>query len=214
MTGGWPTGGASAAAPWGIAVLGVGNPDRGDDGVGPAVVAALAGRLPADVALAVLDAEPSRLMDAWFPAGLVLVVDAAAPSPDGGVPSGTVCILEIDAADPAGPRPGSAVAGPQRSPGSPPLPELAVSSHGSGVGTAVALAGVLGRLPRRLVIVAVTGATFDLGAPMSESVRAAVPLAADTVIAAVRRGHPTTTARPPPVSPVMPGAAVAPFQCS
>jgi len=187
VTGGLPAG-APAAASRGIAVLGVGNPDRGDDGVGPAVVAALAGRLPADVALAVLDGEPSRLIDAWFAAALAVVVDAAAPSPDDGVPSGTVRVIEIDAADLAGLRPGGAVAGPQGSPGSPVLPELAVSSHSTGVATAIALGAVLGRLPRRLVIVAVTAATFDLGAPMSEPVRTAVPRVADTVVAAVRRG--------------------------
>ena len=171
-----------------VAVLGVGNPDRGDDGVGPAVVAALAGRLPAEVVLAVLDGEPSRLIDAWSGAELAVVVDAVAPSPDDGVPPGTVRVIELDAADLAGLGPGGAVAGPQESPGSPVLPELAVSSHGTGVATAIALGAVLGRLPRRLVVVAVTAATFDLGAAMSDAVRAAVPRAADTVVA-VGRGR-------------------------
>jgi len=208
VTGGLP-GGPPVPVRCGIAVLGVGNPDRGDDGVGPAVVAALAalaGRLPGDVRLAVLDGEPSRLVDAWSAAALAVVVDAAAPSPDGAVPAGTVDVIEIDPADQAGLGPpdgavaqaqgssgtqGSAgtqgSSGPQRSPGPLVLPEFAVSSHSTGVATAIALGAALDRLPGRLVIVAVTGTRFDLGAAMSEPVRAAVSRAADAVVAAAKR---------------------------
>lgn len=151
-----------------VAVLGVGNPDRGDDGVGHAVVATLSGNLPAHVGLRVLDGEPSRILDAWAGTALTVVVDAAEPSGDADEP-GTVRVVDMaDARDAAG----STVSL---------LPDLAVSSHGAGIATAIELGAVLDRLPGRLVIVAVTGATFGLGDPMSEPVQAAVAVAAQAV---------------------------------
>ena len=44
-----------------VVVIGVGNPMRGDDGVGPAVVEEL-GRVPAVVELVVCDGEAGRTM--------------------------------------------------------------------------------------------------------------------------------------------------------
>ena len=54
---------------------------------------------------------------------------------------------------------------------------------------ALALSGGVLYLQATCHVVAVTAATFDLGSAMSEPVRAAIPFAADTVVAAVRRGH-------------------------
>ena len=46
-------------------VIGVGNEYRRDDGIGPALVAALADHWLPGVRLVVSDGEPARLMDDW-----------------------------------------------------------------------------------------------------------------------------------------------------
>jgi hydrogenase maturation protease len=127
----------------------LGHPDRGDDAVGPLV----AERLQAAGAT-VLDCneEPTRLIDAWDGLDVVVIVDAvhsnAAP--------GTLHRFE---------------------PGEEPLPsELALAStHALSVTDALEVARALGRAPRRVVVLGVEGATFELGAPLTPAVEAAIP---------------------------------------
>ncbi|WP_406483160.1 hydrogenase maturation protease [Streptomyces platensis] len=65
-----------------IAVIGVGNDYRRDDGVGWAVVAGLAQRpLPHGTRLTITDGEPTRLINAWDGADLAILVDAARVPP-------------------------------------------------------------------------------------------------------------------------------------
>jgi len=145
-------------------VIGVGNPMRRDDGVGWAVVDALADPACAGepgVRLVRLDGEPARLVDAWTGAALAVVVDAARGSGAAG---------EVEVEDPYG---GRAEARP------------AVGSHALGVDDAVALGAALGRLPARLVLVRVLGADFGNGEGLSPAVAAAVPTAAAAARAAL-----------------------------
>jgi len=140
-----------------IAVIGVGNEFRRDDGVGWAVVARLAERaeerpLPSGTTLLVCDGDPARLITLWEGADLAIVVDAAHAHP--GHP-GRVHRLELD--------------GEQLS-----QTGSATSSHGLGLGDAVELARELDRLPRQLVVYAVEGADSSLGTGLSTSVAAVV----------------------------------------
>jgi hydrogenase maturation protease len=138
-------------------VVGLGNPDRGDDGVGPAVAqVVLAMDLPG--VRVVADAEPLHLLDDDVVEDVVVVVDAARS----GRPPGTVQVL--DALRTLPPWTGTG------------------STHTVGIDLAVELLGALGRLPGRLALIAVEGECFDAGAALSPSVRAAVPVAADTVL--------------------------------
>ncbi|MGW7409954.1 hydrogenase maturation protease [Streptomyces sp. NPDC054833] len=143
-----------------IAVIGVGNEFRRDDGVGWAVLARLRERtgqrpLPPGTVLATCDGDPARLIGLWEGAGLALVVDAAHAHP--GTP-GHVHRLELDSGRLAQPP--------------------TTSSHGLGLGEAVELARVLGVLPDHLVVYAVEGADSALGTGLSPAVAAAVePLA-------------------------------------
>jgi hydrogenase maturation protease len=146
-----------------IAVIGVGNEFRRDDGVGWEAIARLRKRaggppLPAGTVLATCDGDPARLIGLWEDAGLAVVVDAAHAHP--GSP-GRVHRLELD---------GERLA---RS--------TATSSHGLGLGEAVELARALGRLPERLVVYAVEGADDSLGTGLSPAVTAAVDPLVDTV---------------------------------
>jgi hydrogenase maturation protease len=157
-------------------VIGVGNAYRRDDGVGLAVAARLRGGVPTGVELVVCEQEPSRLIDDWQGAASALVVDAVAS----GAPPGT--LHRFDAG--AGPIP----AGVFRS-----------STHAFGVGDAVELARVLGKLPDRVVVYGVEGGEFAAGEGLSAPVEAAVEPAAQAVLddlkQLLREGEPCTSER-------------------
>ncbi|MFB7209092.1 hydrogenase maturation protease [Streptomyces sp. NPDC056255] len=136
-----------------VAVIGVGNEFRHDDGVGWAVVAQLAERaearpLPSGTALLVCDGDPARLITLWEDADLAIVVDAAHAHP--GRP-GRLHRLKVDD-------------------GQLSQTGTATSSHGLGLGNAVELA----RLPGQLVVYAVEGADSSLGTGLSAPVAAIV----------------------------------------
>ena len=149
----------------GAVVIGVGNPDRGDDGVGPEVLGRLAGRLPDDVRLLSLaGADPAAIMEAWSGSGRVVLVDAMVS----GAAPGT--IARYDAA--AGPLPAGL--------------RLA-STHALGAEAAVEMARALGRLPGRLVVYGVEGVSFAAGSGLSPAVRAALSAAVERVVEEVGR---------------------------
>ncbi|UNO43352.1 hydrogenase maturation protease [Streptomyces sp. MST-110588] len=151
-----------------IAVIGVGNTFRHDDGIGPAVVRRLRERtrhrpLPPSVTLADCDGDPGRLMSLWEGTELAVVVDAAHAHP--GRP-GRVHRLDH--------------------PGRYARP-AAASSHGLGLGEAVQLSDALGRLPGRLVVLAVEGADRSLGTGLTPAVAGTVDRLADAVEAEIVR---------------------------
>lgn len=145
-------------------VVGLGNPDRGDDAVGHTVarrVAAL--RLPG---IQVVEREdPTSLIDLWGDRDLAVVVDAVSSN---GVP-GTLMIME------------SGVGGA-------PLTEDAWTrtgrggTHAFGLAAAVELSRALHRLPRRLVLIGIEAGGLEHGEPLSAPVSAAVELAVEAVI--------------------------------
>lgn len=141
-------------------VIGVGNPDRGDDGVGTEVLGRLEGRVPTGVRLVRLSgADPAQIIEAWAGADRVFLVDAMVS----GAPAGTVRRFD-------------AVAGPL------PAEVSLASTHALGAGTAIEMARVLGRLPRSLVVYAIEGATFTVGAGMSPAVAAAAAEVAGRIL--------------------------------
>ena len=147
-----------------ILVLGLGNPDRGDDAVGPLVARRLAGRLPPDVRVATRSGDMLALIEDWSDCDALVCIDAAAPA---GAP-GRLHRLDLAADDlPRDPGP--------------------ASSHGFGLAEAVALARALGRAPARIVVHAVEGACFDGGAPPTPCVAAAAEAVVERVVAEVAR---------------------------
>ena len=142
-------------------VIGLGNPDRGDDAVGVQVARRVAAeRL--DVHVLELD-DPSEALDAWAAADTVVVADAVS---SGGNPGDIHVVDAVARTLPAG----SWAAG---------------GTHALGLAAVVELGRALGRLPRRLVLVGVEAGRFDHGTPMSDAVAAAVPEAALAVLAAI-----------------------------
>lgn len=146
----------------GAVVVGIGSPDRGDDGVGPAVAAAVAERcLPGVRVLS--HAEPMDLLDDGLAAADVVVLVDAVRS---GRPAGSLLVRDISADT---------------------LPEVgaASSTHALGLDATVELARALRRMPQRLVLVGVEASCFDVGEPMSTPVGDAVGAAAELVASVV-----------------------------
>ena len=141
------------------AVIGIGNPLRGDDGAGAAVVARLAGRVPASVRLLLAGGGAAELLDAWDGLGHVVVIDAVRT---GAAPGSLHC---FDAA--AGPL-GARTGGP--------------STHGLGLAEALELGRALDRLPARVDVVGIEAASMDDGAALSPAVAGAVDAAAERVL--------------------------------
>jgi hydrogenase maturation protease len=139
-------------------VIGIGNADRGDDGVGLAVARLLMMRWPHGVRVVEHAGESTSLLDCLSSAEAAYVIDACMA--DG--PPGTIRRFDVAAAA---------------------LPHVAFacSTHGMGLVHAVELARALGRLPRRCVVYAIDGWRFEIGAAMSSEVATAAERVADLI---------------------------------
>lgn len=146
--------------PTSVLIIGIGNADRGDDGVGLAVADALSHKSPKPVNVHQLTGNCLSLLSLWHQADRVIIIDAV----QSGDKPGT--IYRIDAHHQ-------------------PLPAslFGSSSHSFGVTQAIELARALQQLPPRLIIYGIAGDTFELGVPLSPQVAHALPV----VIARVRR---------------------------
>jgi hydrogenase maturation protease len=144
-----------------VVILGVGNDLRGDDAAGLEVVRRIRSQaVPDGVAACERPGDPLGLLDAWSGCAAAVVVDAMRL--DGGEPG---AIRRHDAGRARLPA-GAAGRG---------------STHAASVAEAIELARMLRRLPPRVIVYAVQGARFELGAGLSVAVRAALPALAAAV---------------------------------
>lgn len=147
-------------APRKILIAAIGNPDRGDDGIGHLVAASLAERLPPDVTLTVRRGDLLSLIEDWAGFDAVICVDAAAAI---GAP-GRIHRIDMEADElPAG------LSFP--------------SSHAFGLAEAIALGRALKSAPDILIIYAIEGICFSAGAPMTLAVEQAAGAAGEAIIA-------------------------------
>jgi hydrogenase maturation protease len=143
-------------------VIGVGNLDRGDDAAGPAVARRLRnGMAVPELDLGIAPAIQPRIVQHGGEATTLILqmegaeqaflIDACA---SGGM-AGTIHRFDVSCNA---------------------MPAIAsgVSTHGFGLAAAVELARALGLLPRRSIVYAIEGTSFDAGAPLSPPVDAAV----------------------------------------
>lgn len=156
-------------------IVGVGHPDRGDDAAGGMVAAALQARRPDLDVCACPDA--LALLELTTDVDIVVIIDAICSDE----PPGTV----IRAVDPDVCE----------------MPRTSQSTHGLGVGEAVALARATHSSAPVMHVVGIVGARFDLGAPPSADVCAAVDLAADQVLGLLSQARPDSAPRPQRGSP-------------
>jgi hydrogenase maturation protease len=150
----------------GAVLIGIGNSYRRDDGIGPAIAAAISEHDLPGVTVLTSDGEPSRLLDAWSGARLAVVVDAVRGG--SGVP-GTIhrrSLLDGQAQAQGG----------------------LASTHGFGLEEAVELARAMERMPERLVVFAVEAADTGHGPGLSEAVAARLPELTRLVLAELGTG--------------------------
>ena len=104
------------------------------------------------------DEEPSRLIEAWEGADSVVLIDTVV---SGGQP-GTLHRFDASEA---------------------PIPARALrsSTHAIGLAETIELARALGRLPARIVVYGIEGASFEAGAPLSPEVEEAVTRLVTTI---------------------------------
>lgn len=147
-----------------ILVIGVGNPSRGDDAIGPRVIAGLqawqdAGRLAGVALLSAFQLQPEHVLD-LAARRRIIVVDAAV----GLAEPCRLAAVGLDAADRAraGSRHGL---------------QLGWTSHQLGPSALLALYRALYGEPPRLELLAVGAQSFDLGADLSATARANLGLA-------------------------------------
>lgn len=141
-------------------VIGLGQPFRGDDGIGPAVVERLAGVCEGQADFKTCNGDAAVMLDLFEGRQRVFVIDAVASDRDA---PGTV--HEVDAVSE-----------------DLPVDSSQASSHVLGLNDALALGRLLGKLPPELTIYGIVGASFDTGAEISGEVAAAI----DGVVAAIR----------------------------
>ena len=164
----------------GAVLIGIGNPFRRDDGIGPALVAAMGELDLPGVSLIVSDGQPSHLLDAWSGAQLAVLVDAVRR--EAAVPGRIHRSVVYPAQLHAPSKCGDVLAGAAReSSGS-------ASSHRLGIPDAVGLGEALGQLPRRLVAFAVEAADIGYGPGLSAAVAASLPDLTLAVLTELRAG--------------------------
>lgn len=134
-----------------VVLIGLGNPSRRDDGIGPSLITALDPELLRPVTLVTATRDPTVLLEAWADADLAVVVDAAVGRP---------------------PTPGRIH---RYTTGLTSDTPVVGNSHGFGISDAIRLATVLNRAPRRLVVLAVEAADLSVGYGLSTPVAAAIP---------------------------------------
>ena len=147
-----------------LLVVGLGNPDSGDDAIGALVAQSLTGRLPDGATIRMRAGDMLALIDEWSGYDAIICIDAAAPAGEPGRIHRldlAVDVLERDFAF--------------------------ASSHAYGLAEAVALARQLGLAPRDLIVYAVEGLSFEVGAPLSAPVAASLSATSDCVAAEAKR---------------------------
>ncbi len=133
------------------AVIGIGNPHRGDDAVGREVARWLRDRVPQGTRVLETEGEPASLIAMLEGLAAVWIVDACRS----GARPGAIRRLDV-----------SATALP---------PGLTtVSTHGLGLAEAIELARAIGRLPARSVVYVIEAASFDPGSGLTPDVAASV----------------------------------------
>lgn len=151
---------------WGrTLVAAIGNRDRGDDGFGPAVADRLQGQVPAGVRILECGGDVLALIEEWTGVSAAILVDASAADSRPG---------RVHRLDFAKHRPFSRV------------PHS--STHAFGIAETIELARSLDRLPRHLVAYLVEGKCFDIGAPLSPAVAAAVEPVAIRILSELSLG--------------------------
>lgn len=141
-----------------VLVIGIGNEDCGDDGVGRFVCRKLAEKMLPQVTVMEHRGNGFSLMEAWEGYDWVIAVDAVSS----GAQPGNIYHLESH---------------------NRPLPIdfFRCSTHDFGIAEAVEMARALGKLPARFTVYGVEGKNFNIGDGLSEGIENTVERVADQI---------------------------------
>jgi hydrogenase maturation protease len=126
-----------------VAIAGIGNTSRGDDGIGWHVIDQLKDKISGEIALHKMSPDTADLLSLFESYDCIYLIDAAVYEKD--APFIRLNALEETL----------------------PLDEKIASSHGVGLASTVELARALEALPKTLMIYAVKGDDFTIGAAIS-----------------------------------------------
>jgi hydrogenase maturation protease len=131
-------------------IVGIGNDYRGDDAVGLIVARRLRMRLADSVKVLEQNGDGAALMEVWWRAETVIIIDAVAS----GAAPGTIHRFDANTL---------------------PIPKGAFrcSTHAFGVAEAIELSRALGEFPRSLVVYGIEGKNFAAGVGLSPEVEKA-----------------------------------------
>jgi hydrogenase maturation protein HypF len=146
-----------------IAVIGIGNPYRGDDAVGVAFSRRIRPKVPKGVAVLEHDGDPASLMDAWRGADAVFLVDAVHSEREDDR------VFRFAAHE-----------------GPVPAEFFRLSTHAMGVVEAIELARALGELPPRVMVYGIRGDRFDHTEDLSPEVDGACKTVVLSVLDEIR----------------------------
>jgi len=156
-----------------VLIIGIGNPFRRDDGVGPIVAGRIAALGWPNVEVRLESGEGAALMHCWGGYDEVVVIDAVRS----GAEPGRAHMLEAH---------------------NTPVPTdyFHYSSHAFGLAEAIEVSRVLGELPSRLIVIGVEGRDFASGSGLSPELDAVVPQVVETVVGLIRSGSIGATTTP------------------
>jgi hydrogenase maturation protease len=142
-----------------VLVIGIGNAYRGDDAAGLRVATLLRERAADWLNIIEASGEGAALIEAWHGADRVILIDAARS----GAQAGTIHYLNANAET---------------------LPRqlFNASTHAFGVIEAIEIARALKQLPLRVIVYAIEGRCFDMGAALSPEVERAARRVAERII--------------------------------
>lgn len=144
-------------------IAGIGNPYRGDDGAGWAVIEGLAGMVDPSIKLTKLRGDAAELIDLFSQYRNVYLVDACILS---GEPGSWKCLdLHKDSLPEENPQ---------------------TSTHGFGVAQAIALAKNLGALPEKLVLYAIAGNRYNVSEGLSPPVAKGVEEVTQAILSTIK----------------------------
>ena len=133
-----------------VLIIGVGNPDRGDDAAGIIVAQRLRQRLPSDVPILQITGDLTSLLEAWQTAETVILIDAA----HSGATPGAIHRFDANKS-------------------SLPANFFRCSTHALGIPEAIELARALGNIPPQLIVYGIEAKDFDTGTGLSAPVEQA-----------------------------------------
>ncbi len=145
-------------------LIGVGNPFRGDDGIGGVIVRQIREEIPSDVKVLEETGDGAELLEAWTGADCVILVDAV----QSGAPPGTLYRFDAQAEK---------------------LPTWFShsSTHSFGVAEAIELARLMEDMPSQLIVYGVEGLDFSPGTELSPDVLEVIPVAVHLILREIRQ---------------------------